>query len=647
LSDRPSGEGEGLRISAARAGQRPGDDWDGEPDGDVWAEDAPAAAAPTGGRGFRRNGHDDDPAEEGAGGRRRRFRPGGGRKDRSGAPPPGPPSVIVGPVTAPPHPAAPAVTPPVPLGPVRSPARPARPGLHGPSPERLKVLHKRRRRRRTLIACTFLTTVCTFVAGVGYVYVQSRLDQIKRLDLASLTGDAPGSVMNVLLVGSDTRTGLDGTGAGNGANDNVQGQVGDTIMILHVDPRRDTAAIVSVPRDLYVPIAGGAPDRVNAAFALGGADRLVRTIQGALGITVNHYVQVDFSGFKDIVDAVGGLTLFVPYAVRDTASGLAIDGTGCISVDGTQALSWARSSQTEFLVDGAWQRDPQGDLGRIQRQEDVVHRMVGKALTSGVANPIRLSRLIGVGERDVTFDSAMSTRDLSDLGRRFSSVDPQKVALRSLPTNPVQIGGKSVLTLQANQAQPTLDLLNGKASADVPTTTVPAANGLTSPTAAGGATTSTVKGTTTTTKAPTTAGSTPAGAPKASDVRIRILNGVGSPGAASKAATSLTNLGFTVADKGDAPSISPKTTIMYGTGQLAKAQLVQSSLVTPGVLKEDATLKAVDVNLVLGGDFTGIKAGIASGNSPSTTAASPFATTTVAPQNSSVPLPKGATAPPC
>jgi len=491
------------------------------------------------------------------------------------------------------------------------------------------------------MACTFLTTIGTLATGVGSVYIQRRLGEIKRLDLASLAGDAPGAVMNVLLVGSDSRAGPEGADAANLGKDQVPGQRSDTIMILHVDPRARTAAIVSVPRDLYLPIVGGGPDRVNAAFATGGADRLIATLHAALGVTINHYVQVDFSGFKDIVDAVGGVTLYIPYPVRDTVSGLALERPGCVSLDGDQALAWVRSRQAQFLVNGVWQSDGRGDLGRIERQQEFVHRMIKKALSTGIGNPIRLNRLIGVGVRDVTFDSTLSTEDISALGRRFSSLDPDKVALSTLPTSPVDIAGKAVLALQAGQAQPMLDLLNGKVATvapppGIPGSSIPASSvpGSSIPTPAGAA---------------PNPGGGPSAAPKAADVRVRVLNGVGSPGAASKAATSLTSAGFTIADKGDAPAISAKTSIMYGAGQLAKAQLLQASLVAPAVLKEDATLKAVDVNLVLGGDFAGVKSGISSGTSSASTTvpALKATTTTMAAQIAPSTLPRSGATPPC
>ena len=492
-----------------------------------------------------------------------------------------------------------------------------------PSPDRAKLRRQRRRRRRLLIVFTGFTALCTFVVGVGFVYVQRKLDQIKRLELPSLSGDTPGSVMNVLLVGSDSRANVSEAEAAGFGRDQVSGQRSDTIMLLHIDPREQKAAIVSVPRDLYVPIADtNFSDRVNAAFALGGPGQLIATVQRALGITVNHYVQVDFVGFKDIVDTVGGVTMYVPYPVRDKGSGLDLGRDGCWELDGNKGLSWVRSRNMEFLIDGTWQADGRGDLGRIERQQDFIRRMMKKALSAGITNPLTLNRLISVGVRDVTFDSELSTKDLSALGRRFSSLDPDRVVLRTLPTDPADIDGKSVLKLQTAQAQPMIDLLNGRAPLDATTPTTVAGTGPTSTVAPAGS-----------------------AAVKPADVKVRVLNGVGTPGAAAKAATGLTSAGFVVADKGDAPALAPKTTITHGVGQLAKAQLVQGALLTPATIREDATLKSVDVNLTLGADYTGVRPSVSAGTGTTATTAAP--PTTVASQINPVPLRHGATTPPC
>lgn len=501
-------------------------------------------------------------------------------------------------------------------------------GVSAVSAERAKVLRQRRRRRRILIVFTGFTAFCTFFVGLGYVYVQRKLAQINRVDLPAL-GDDDGSVMNVLLVGSDSRANLEGSVAAGFGKDQVDGQRSDTVMILHVDPRAQKAAIVSVPRDLYVPIAGtNFSDRVNAAFALGGPDQLIATVQQAVGVTIHHYVQVDFVGFKDIVDTVGGVEMYIPYQVRDAGSGLDLPA-GCKVLDGQQGLSWVRSRGMEFLINGTWQADGRGDLGRIERQQDFIRRMMKKALNSGLSNPLQLNRLIGIGVKDVTFDSGLSTKDITALGRRFSSLDPDRVVLNTFPTSPADIDGKSVLKLQTAQAQPMIDLLNGRGQFDT--------------------TPGTVAGTGPTTTASAAPSSTLRPGVKTSDVRVRVLNGVGTPGAAAKAATTLTSGGYVVADKGDAPAPAPKTTITYGSGQLAKAQLLQGALLGSAVLREDATLKSVDVSLLLGADYTGLKPTVSAGTSPgaTSTTVAPTTSTTAAPQINPVPLPKGTVVPPC
>ena len=491
------------------------------------------------------------------------------------------------------------------------------------SAERAKVLRQRRRRRRLLIAVTAFTAFCTFFVGVGYVYVQRKLDQIARLKLPAL-GDDDGAVMNVLLVGSDSRANLEGSVAAGFGKDQVEGQRSDTVMILHVEPRAQKAAIVSVPRDLYVPIAGtNFSDRVNTAFALGGPDQLIATVQQAFGITIHHYVQVDFVGFKDIVDTVGGVTMYVPYPVRDSGSGLDLGRAGCFVLDGQQGLSWVRSRGMEFLINGTWQADGRGDLGRIERQQDFIRRMMKKALNSGLSSPLQLNRLIGIGIKDVTFDSGLSTKDITALGRRFSSLDPDRVMLSTFPTSPADIDGNSVLKLQTAQAQPMIDLLNGRGDVVTPI--------------GGGPTTT----------APTAPSSTARSRVRASEVQVRVLNGVGTPGAAAKAGTTLTASGYVVAEKADAPALAAKTTVTYATGQLAKAQLLQGALLTPAALREDPTLKTVDLNLLLGADYAGLKPAVPAGPSGTSTSTTSGPTTTAAPQISPVPLPKGTAVPPC
>jgi len=443
--------------------------------------------------------------------------------------------------------------------------------------------------------------VCIILAGSGYLYFQWQWSKVARVAIDDLVGDS-GGLMNVLLVGSDSRDRLEGDMADQAGKNQVSGRRSDTIMILHMDSKNKKAAILSIPRDLWVKMApsaqsgSGQSNRINAAYSVGGPKGLVDTIQSSLGIPINHYVEVDFVGFKDIVDAVGGVNVFVPAPARDKFSGLRIGEPGCIKLDGVAGLAWVRSRHYESFESGKWREDPTSDLGRIQRQQDFIRRMLRKALSSGLTNPIRLNRLIGIGVHDVTLDTQMSTPDVMKLAKRFRSLDPETVDMLTVPTTGTNIGGASVLLIKKDEAQPYIDRLNGR----VP----PVADG--------------------------------APAARPADVRVRVLNGTGADGIASQAGALMETAGFNVADKGDADSFSyTKSQIRYAPGQLAKAQLLQRYLQAGATIKEDKTLRTVDVAVVLGSDYTGVRAqpGPAAG-APPTTVAHP----------SSTPAPKGAPA---
>jgi polyisoprenyl-teichoic acid--peptidoglycan teichoic acid transferase len=350
-----------------------------------------------------------------------------------------------------------------------SPYRPA------PAPTTPNVeLGGARRRRRLLVAATLVILAANLVVGSAYAYFQWRLDQIQRVEIAGLVPDEPGEIMNVLLVGSDSREGLSGDAADQAGKEEVTGERSDTIILLHVDPGAQKAGILSIPRDLYVPIAGTeGSDRVNVAFALGGAERLLATVQEGLGIQINHFAEIDFVGFRESVDALGGVSVFVPNPARDTFSGLDLPRAGCVELNGEQALAWVRSRHYEYLTGGRWIEDPRGDLGRISRQQDFLRRVMKKAARTGITNPLRLNRLVGIGVRNLTVDAAMSTSDIASLARRFRTVDPDTVDTLVLPTQPRTVGGNEVLVPKEAEAKATIDRLTGVGASGAPITAPP------------------------------------------------------------------------------------------------------------------------------------------------------------------------------
>ncbi|MEN3313988.1 MAG: hypothetical protein V7605_222 [Acidimicrobiaceae bacterium] len=472
------------------------------------------------------------------------------------------------------------------------------------------VLRQRRRRRRAIIGVTIFLIITTLIISSGVAYVRWRLGEIHRVKVPGLTSDAAGQVMNVLLVGSDSRARL----TGDIADQAGKAQFGttersDTIMVLHIDPSQKKAAILSIPRDLYLPIAGtGKSDRVNTAFSLGGAERLIATVQQGLGIKINHYAEVDFVGFRDIVDAVGGVSIFVPNPARDAFTGLQIGKAGCLKLDGIAALAWVRSRHYEYLSEGKWVEDPRADIGRIERQQDFIRRMMKKAFSSGISNPLTLNRLIGIGVNNLTIDSGMSTGDITSLARRFNSLDPDSVQTLTLPGNGTYVGDMAVLMLDKAAAQSSLDILNGK----MPEPPPPAPD------------------------APAPGAATTVVPVKAS---IEVLNGTGAKGAAAGAAGQLKGAGFTVNGTGDAFASLPRTVIRYGTGQQAQAEALAGVFKTTPELTADPKVKADNLVVAVGADYNGLRDGVSAGAATATTT-----TSTLEPS----PVPKDALPPrPC
>ena len=469
---------------------------------------------------------------------------------------------------------------------------------------------RRRRRPRwltwllnTLVA---LLTIGVVVTGIGYVYLQNKLADIRRIDIPTLSDDEAGKVMNVLMVGSDTRSNISEnlkiiTGsAAEGSRDGLS----DTMMILHIDPQQGQAAILSIPRDLWLNV-NGSKDRINTAFAIGGPQLLIETIQENLDIQINHYVEVDLEGFKNIVDTVGGLEIYLDAPARDDFSGLDLPDAGCVTLDGYQALAYVRSRYYMSLEAGVWRSDVSSDLGRIQRQQDFIRRMMRKAVNSGLSNPLTLNRLISIGVNNLTIDSGMSTKDIVNLARRFRSLDPDSIDMQTLPTERyITPGGADVQLLLKDEAQPMIDKINGKAPI--------------SPSAI-----------------------------RPSDVSIRVLNGFGGDGAASTAAFALQNQGFSVpGTPGDADSFTyTQSVVRYAPGKHDKAELVRSYLIAGAMVEEDSTLGTVDLALVVGSDYAGVRPGPdASAGAGGASTAGPG--TTLAPQTPT-PEARGAKSPAC
>src|SRR3954470_17958189 len=322
----------------------------------------------------------------------------------------------------------------------------------------------RRWPRRLLIALNVFVALSLIGVASGFVYAGTKFGDIRKIIIPSLRPQTenPGKVMNVLLVGSDTRADLSDAKNFGGASD-VGGQRSDTIMILHVDPKQKKAAILSFPRDLYVPLANGDKNRINAAFN-NGPDLLIKTVKQDFGIDIDHYVEVNFDGFKGIVNAIGGINVYFSAPARDAFSGLRIGAAGCSFLNGEGALAYVRSRHYQYFEGGRWHDEGEGDLGRINRQQDFIRRVLRKVRS--VRNPFTLNSLISTGVSNGSIDNGLGVDDIRTLAGKFQSLSPDTVDMETLPTTPtaVRIGGlsQSVLLPKAPDAQAMVDQFLGK-----------------------------------------------------------------------------------------------------------------------------------------------------------------------------------------
>jgi len=212
------------------------------------------------------------------------------------------------------------------------------------------------------------------------IYAWSLISRVDDVPPGKRIADQPGRTF--LLVGSDSREGLSKAEQNKLGTGSTAGRRTDTVMILHVPPG-GKPALISVPRDSYVSIPGHGQNKINAAYSFGGPKLMVQTIEQNTGLRVDGYMEIGFGGFVSIVDAVGGVTVCLPRAIKDRDSHLNLP-KGCQTLDGINALGYVRMRKA----------DPRGDLGRVERQREVLGAVAKEAATPAtVLNPVRYWRL--------------------------------------------------------------------------------------------------------------------------------------------------------------------------------------------------------------------------------------------------------------
>ena len=274
-------------------------------------------------------------------------------------------------------------------------ARPTGPAAEAGAP-------RRTHRVRLAVLVLVLLLVLALAWPVGLAIWANK--KIQHTDALSAAAATPGTTY--LIAGSDVR------GDGGIPQDGTAGQRSDTILLLHV-PVHGPTALISLPRDTYVKIDGHGPAKLNAAFAWGGAPLLVHTVEQLTGLKVDHFALIDLGGVKEVVDAVGGVNLCYPHDVNDADSGM-VWTSGCHDVNGTQALAFVRMRKA----------DPLGDIGRTQRQRQLIGAVMGKLNpTSLVWHPGKQVQLIDAGTAALTLDRQANITTLASMALAFRAAN--------------------------------------------------------------------------------------------------------------------------------------------------------------------------------------------------------------------------------
>ena len=279
----------------------------------------------------------------------------------------------------------------------------------------------------------------------------------------------PDQPRNILLIGTDSAARLDANDPVKNGRDDF-GLLADVIMVLRIDPSKGTAALLSIPRDTWVPTAPfGKKEKINAAInGSRGAENLIATVKENFGISIQNYAQVDFRGFRDLVDVLGGVPVYLNMPIRDQNTGLLQEGHGCVTLDKVQALAYARSRHFEYFDGKRWKSDPTGDLGRITRQQDFLKSAAQRAASKGIRNPATAFNLVDAAVGAVTLDATLSAGQILDILDLFRSFNLDTLKTYQIPTTSVRRGDADTQDVEWDAALPMLKIFWNEVDGQAP-----------------------------------------------------------------------------------------------------------------------------------------------------------------------------------
>lgn len=337
--------------------------------------------------------------------------------------------------------------------------------------------------KKTVVILTCVVVLAAAAIGGSYAYLWYRFNQLNKVHIADEVTAQSGQPFTMLVIGSDSRVGESAAGAqAFGSAQEVTGQRSDVVQLWRVTPSTKSIQVMSIPRDTVVTMLPpdnqqyGTYNRINSSYNT-GANQLVKTITANFGIPINHVVEVDFSGFQDSVNALGGVYMDFPYPAKDAYSGLNITTPGCQLLNGAEALAVARSRHYEYYTDGYWHYDGTSDFGRIQRQDVFLKAMIQAAKSK--VDPLTVNAFIGSLHEGITIDDGWGFNELIGLALDYHSFDPAQLVGQTMPTvSSTAFGGLGdVLTVDQPATQQMLVNIFGS-SLQTPTNPPPDVNGV-------------------------------------------------------------------------------------------------------------------------------------------------------------------------
>ena len=466
-------------------------------------------------------------------------------------------------------------------------------GRGGGGPAHAAPKKKRSTRRKVTYVLGSIFLVLVLIAGAAAGYAWYLNDQIHRISLHNLSDSpskgADAGTENILMIGSTSRCALKVQNPQFGlCSQGVTGVNSDVVMILHLNPANNSLSILSIPRDLFVPNArSDGANKIDAALYQ-GPDQLIAAIEEDFGIPIQHFVELNFDSFMNVVNALGGIHMYFPEPIFDSYSGLNIQTTGCIGLNGTSALEVVRARHLQYKPPGVTTTDPyywpsenESDLARIRRDHEFLRVLASAVKAKGIGNPLTDQSLVSGVVGDLTVDSGFSLSDMVSLVLTYHGVDVNSAPQLTMPVQVDQFGsytykGGSYGNIEFPsdpQDHAAVDQFLGlKASED---------------TYSGGA------------------------LPAPSSVTVAVMNGSGTSNQASDTAASLKALGFNIGTVGDTTPVGreAETVVYYSSkthANLAAAQAVANSMSGAVIMAMDPTQvqSGSQVTVVTGTQFS-------------------------------------------